>query len=232
MTPDRRYKSSIPKTTLEKVVEISDDGRLVDCFVNEELVGRRQYDEDGHLCYELPIRNGQKHGMVYRWSFDGILESGEPYHEGKPHGVAKQWSPSGKLMGSYRMKYGTGVDLWWNSVDGSGEVPFFLSEVHFMRHGTSHGYTWWINEDQKSVHIERHFLNGVQHGIFREWNERGRLCRGFPQYFVDGTKVKKRQYIRASDDDESLPQFCEDDNDPTRVFPNEISKHLLGDKDA
>ena len=232
MKHDRRYKSSIPGNALEQVFENTDDGRLVDCFLNRKLVGRRQYDENGYLCQEIPLKDGQRHGVVYRWSFDGTLESAEPYNEGLAHGVAKQWSPSGKLMGSYKMKHGTGIDLWWHSIDGTGEAPFYLSEVHYMRHGTSHGYTWWLNEDQTSVHIERHFLDGVQHGIFREWNEQGRICRGFPQYFVNGTKLSKRQYIRASILDESLPRFCENGNDPSRVFPTEISRYLLRHEDA
>ena len=228
MPRDLRYKSSIPSNASQRIVERFDDGRkqMVKCFVNRKQVGRRQYDEDGYLCHEVPLKDGQRHGVEYTWSFDGILDSAEPYHEGKAHGVAKQWSPSGKLMGSYKMTHGTGIDLWWNSVDGSGDAPFFLSEVHYMRHGTSHGYTWWLNEDQTSVHIERHFLDGLQHGIFREWNEHGRLCRGFPQYFVNGIKIRKRQYIGVSGTDESLPQFREEDNAPSRVFPKIISRHL------
>ncbi|MCA8986626.1 MAG: hypothetical protein KDA78_03240 [Planctomycetaceae bacterium] len=201
--------------------------QLVNCFVNRKLVGTRVYDEDGYLCLESPLKDGQLHGIKYTWYFDGILTSAEPFLNGKAHGVSKQWSPSGELIGKYTMTQGTGVDLWWHSVNGSGEAPFYLSEVHCMQDGLPHGYAWWINEDQKTVEVERHFDEGIRHGIFREWNHHGRLGRGFPQYFIKGTKVRKHQYIHFSTKDKSLPVFHDQDNLPNRIFPVEIRQHLL-----
>jgi hypothetical protein len=48
---------------------------------------------------------------------------------GRTHGVARQWSDDGTLIGTYKMKRGAGIDLWW------------------------------LNEDQGSVSEERHFRN-------------------------------------------------------------------------
>ena len=94
------------------------------------------------------------------------------------------------------------------------------------------GSTRISKEDQQTIAVDRNFFDGSRHGIFREWNEHGRLSRGFSQYFVNGTKIVKRQFIRAAGTDKSLSQFREEDNDPSRVFPNEISKQFLRQKDA
>ncbi len=235
MPRDLRYKSSIPSNASQRIVGRFDDGRkeMVECFVNRKLVGRRQYDEDGCLCVEKPLKDGKIHGVLYQWDFDGTLSDATPYRDGKPHGVARQWSASGRLMGKYKMTHGTGIDLWWSSIDPHGwEGPFFLAEVHYEHDGVCHGYSWWINEDQQTISVERHFLDGSEHGIFREWNEHGRLMRGFPKYFVNGAKVVKRQYIRAAGRDKSLPPFREEDNGPSRGFPTEIAKKLLKQEDA
>ena len=172
------------------------------------------------------MKDGIRHGIEYDWRWDGILTAAEPWVNGKPHGIAKQWSQTGVLIGSYSMHHGTGIDLWWESLEYDGRLPFFLAEVHPMRDGKPHGFVWWLNEDQKSVFTEWHFVDGVKHGIFREWKDNG-LRRDSPQYFVGGVKVRKRQYIRAAASDESLPPFREHDNLPTRLFPPEIQKHLL-----
>lgn len=229
MPTDRRYKSSIPADAKPRIVERYDDGRkrCVQYFVNRKLVGERTYDEEGYLYLERPYKDGMIHGVEYWWYFDGVLTSAAPYKDGKPHGVAKQWSQSGKLIGTYKMVHGTGIDLWWTSLNFDDEPPFLLSEVHYVRDGRPHGYTWFLEHDQKSVFVEYHFSEGVEHGIQREWNAHGRLCRGYPQYFVAGKKVDKRRYIRAAAKDKSLPEFRLKDNDAHRVFPKEIRKHLL-----
>lgn len=229
MATDRRYKSSIPADANERIVERYADGlkKNVKCFVNRKLVGTRYYDEEGFLSLERPYRDGRIHGVEYHWYFDGILTSAEPYKNGKPHGIARQWSQSGKLIGTYKMVNGTGIDLWWCSLNYNDEPPFYLSETCYLRDGKRHGYSWFINENQKSVFIENHFVQGTSHGIHREWNQHGRLSRGFPQYYVCGEKVNKRQYIHAAASDATLPPFRHEDNEPLRIFPKEIRKHLL-----
>ena len=229
MRPDRRYKSSIPSSASERVVERYKDGakELAEYFVDEQLVGSRFWDNDGCLSLERPFKDGWTHGIEYRWYFDGVLTSALPYVNGKPHGVAKQWSDSGKLVGSYKMVHGTGIDLFWNELGGIRTAPHCLSEVHYVRDGQWHGYTWWLDQDQASVTVERHYVQGDLHGIVREWNDHDRLRRGFPQYFVKGKRIDKRQYLRAAAADPSLPRFRSEENSPSRTFPEEICKHLL-----
>ena len=190
--------------------------------MNGKVVGIRHFHETGELEYENPLRNGLLHGIVYRSDVPGKLLSAEPYFKGFPHGTAKQWSNDGKLMGTYTMKHGTGIDLWWNPHSENG-LPY-LSEVHYYKEGKRHGFEWWLNEDQGSVHEERHWRNGQMHGIERSWNQQGRLQRGYPRYWLNDVRITKSQYIRACAKDPTLPPFREADNRPQRTFPSALMR--------
>jgi hypothetical protein len=96
----------------------------------------------------------------------------------------------------------------------------------FHRRGQPHGFEWWLNEDQASVHEERHWRAGQKHGIERDWDLKGRLRRRYPKYFVAGQQVTHRQYIKAVAKDASLPPFRKAENRPRRVFPAVIARHL------
>ena len=151
------------------------------------------------------------------------LTSAEPFHEGLPHGVAKQFSANGRVIGTYTMVHGTGIDLWRGErEDGS----IYLAEVLYLRDGRRQGFEWWINDDQKTVYEERHWDEGLLHGIWREWNEAGRLRKGFPKYHLKGEQVTKRVYLKACAHDSTLPAFRIQDNRPARAFPREIRRKL------
>ena len=222
-TPD--YHSSIPRTARKRIGENYSDGttRLVEYVLKGQIVGRQSFFENGQLAMECAFRKGRRHGTMYRWHSSGGLCLAEPFVDGMPHGVAKQWSADGKLLGTYTMVQGTGIGLWRDQrEDGS----VYLAEAHFVKDGCIRGFEWFINEDQRTVYIERSFNESGVHGIWREWNERGRLSRGFPQYYVDNEKVTRRQYLRACKTDRTMPPFRDAENDPARVFPREIAKEL------
>jgi hypothetical protein len=192
--------------------------------IDGELVGCRSLHDSGDVEIDCSLKNGRKHGLLWRFDTPGCLTSVLPYRDGKEHGISRQYQ-DGKLIGVYRLVHGTGVDLW-RCVD-CDDGSILLSEVHYMMDGRpQHGFEWWLNEDQRSVYHERHWLEGDLHGIERMWNDRGRLARDSPAYFVRGQKVTKRQYLRASERDETLPRWREVDNRPARSFPDEISRHL------
>lgn len=220
----KHYRSSIPKVAREHViaVHISGGKYIAEYVYKGEIVGRRYFHEKGELSYEYPIRNGLKHGMHYRSDEPGKILSAEPYFKGLAHGIAKQWSDDGKLIGTYTMKWGTGIDLWWNEY--KDKKPH-LSEVLYLKDGKPHGFNWWLNSNA-TIYWERHFFEGKMHGVEREWNNKGRLRRGYPKYWVNDIKVSKRQYIKDFAKDRELPLFCEKDNLPKRKFSPEIRKHL------
>jgi hypothetical protein len=226
----RKHKSDIPAGARE--VEIRGLSqtenfmyyRVMECTLDGKLVGQRSYDDEGNLMIETPIKDGKKHGREYIWNETGALESVEPFTNGKRHGLAKQYGRNGNVIGTSRFVHGTGFDIWrWEREDGTA----FISEIFSARDGALDGFEWWLNEDQRSVWHERHWQNGYLHGIERMWNERGRLKRGFPKYWIRDQAVRKPVYIRASEKDGTLPSFRQTDNRQQRKFPTEIEQ-LLG----
>lgn len=205
-------------------METYEDGRpqKAEYLVGGAVVGVRFFHESGEPAFEYGLKDGRLHGVLYRWDIPGVLLSAEPYVDGLAHGTAMQWSDDGELVGSYTMERGTGLDLWWGGCGGERA----LAEARFMRDGQRHGFEWWIHPNQWRVTEERHCWRGEHHGIEREWNERGRLRRGFPRYYVDGERVSKRQYLRAQTVRPELPPFREQDQLPEREFPPEVARHL------
>jgi antitoxin component YwqK of YwqJK toxin-antitoxin module len=219
------YISSISVTAKERIVVTHDNGSKARTQYTSggKIVGVRLWDEEGNLELETPLQNQVKHGIEYSWDVPGIINFAEPFENGIVHGQARQWSDNGCLMGTYTMVLGTGIDLWRaEREDGS----IYLAEVLYLLNGQRHGFDWWLNEDQTSVYIERHWAHGQLHGIEREWNKNGRVCRGFPRYNVSGQQVTKRQYIAHCRKDQTLLAFDANDNQSQRVFPSEIARHL------
>jgi hypothetical protein len=226
----KRPKSDIPSEAKEQLVrQYSQEAALIylqvrEYIVDGQVVGQRAYDSKGNLTLETPLKNGKKHGREYVWKDNGTLESVEPYVDGKLHGLAKQYGRSGKVIGTYRCVHGTGFDIWRQEC---GDGPIMISEIHSLQGGRPHGYEWWLNADQHSVWHERHWHQGKVHGIERMWNDKGRLHRGYPKYWIQGQAVNKRIYLKAAKHDENLPIFREEDNHTQRQFPPEIEDMLL-----
>jgi len=224
----KHYRSSIPKTAKERILATHRTGKekyKAEYFVDGNVVGIRYFDQSGQIELERPLKDGLFHGMLYSFE-DGVVISAEPYRNGLAHGLAKQWSFDGELIGTYTMKHGTGLDLW-RCKKNWGDKRVFLAEARFLKDGKWHGFEWWLNEDQKSVHDEQHFWENLQHGVQRSWNCRGRLRRGYPRYWVEGRQVSKRDYLRARTNDPSLPPVRESDNRPRRKFPSEVLAAMI-----
>jgi antitoxin component YwqK of YwqJK toxin-antitoxin module len=217
--------AAIPAEAEERVIERHADGskKSAEYLLHGDLVGRRLFSEAGALELEIAMRNGVSHGPMSEWDGSGHLEFTTAYVDGKEHGTARQWANDGTLLGTYEMNHGTGLDLWWDEREDGSQ---YLSEARYLLAGDRDGYEWWLDEDQQSVWQERHFHHGQEHGIFRRWNAEGRLSRGYPQYFINGRKVNKRQYLRAAQADASLPPFRADDNKPVRQFPPDVAAAL------
>ena len=230
MPAKARFKSSIPPEARPRVVRRHPSGskERVDYLLDKRLVGCRLYDAAGELIYDCGLREGKPHGMAYRFDAPGQLLSATPYKDGLEHGLARQWSADGRrLIGSYRMRHGTGIDLWWQETFTDPPLPY-LAEVRHVAGGQLHGYEWWLNEDQRSVYEERHWRHGRLHGIEREWTPRGALRRGFPRFFLDGERVSKRAYLLAQAEDPALPPLRARDNRNARSFPPAVARLLQG----
>ena len=226
----KRRKSDIPEEAEERLAsEYKEQGHHIlfqvnECILNGKVVGTRSYDREGKLVVETPLKDGKRHGREYRWNEVGALESVEPYFEGKIHGLAKQYGRNGKVIGTYRCVHGTGFDIWRSErIDGS----VVITEIHSLHDGLPHGSEWWLNDDQRSVWHELHWQQGILHGIERMWNNKGSLRRGYPKYWIRGEAVSQRIYLKAAEQDRTLPLFRVDDNRPQRQFPAEIESLFL-----
>jgi hypothetical protein len=198
---DDRYCSDIPERVSPRIIGRHPNGvpSSEEYFFQGLLVGRRHWDPNGHPTLETPLQDGCKQGVEYSWYAAGALTLAEPYTAGLVHG--------------------TGIDLWRTSL---AEGAIVLSEAFSMAHGRRHGFEWWLNDDQATVYEERHWTEGAQHGIERQWNLQGSLRSGYPLFFVAGEQVSVEAYQMASAEDPSFPLYRVGDDRPERDFPVEI----------
>ncbi|MCB1680528.1 MAG: hypothetical protein H6858_02585 [Rhodospirillales bacterium] len=227
------YQSDIPPEAEEKVVSFytedehaREKGGTIhyerrEYILDGELVGYRQFDHEGRLIIETPMKNMRKHGMEYTWYWykPEQLSLCEPYENGRVHGTAKQWTIDGTLMGAYTLDEGTGYDIWRNQ-DEEGNV--FIAEIHTLLNSKLHGFQWWLNPDQKTVLGERSWNNGFLHGIERHWQEDGKLAEGYPKFYIHDREVPKTIYIQEQRRDQALPPYDPREDSNRRTFPPEI----------
>jgi hypothetical protein len=222
----KSMKSEMPDGVIGKPVhgsnkDIDPAFRVVNCFAAGELVGRRIYNRESTLILETPMKDGLKHGREITWDDDGNLLSIEPYGKGKIHGTAKQYGRHGKIIGTYKLNHGTGLDIWRQEEEGN---KVFISEIHSLQDGMPNGYEWWFASSKHDLMQERHWQMGKLHGIERIWNSKGKLRRGYPKFFIADQVVTKRKYAKMALIDQTLPLFQEKENLPNRKLPSEIQK--------
>jgi hypothetical protein len=182
--------------------------------VGGEKVGFRQWDEEGQLEFECAMRGGVRHGHEYRFYPNGGLLEKTTYREGRMHGSGRQWSEDGRLLVTWELVDGTGLDLWCDTLTGT------LAEEHYWPREGELGYERQWNRDEKTIWQEYFYRLGKgYHGVWRQWNASGRPRRGFPRYHVNDRQVTKRQYLKAGERDPTLPPYRPEEDDPHRQLP-------------
>lgn len=215
----------LPASAEARVSEYLADGsvREVAYVLDEEVVAVRLLHENGLVELHSPRRAGVRHGVEGWWDDLGQLRSAAPYLDGLEHGEAVQWGAGGNQLGTYTMRHGTGLDLW-RAQRPDGTV--YLAEVRFLVTGERHGYEWVVAEDQVSVHRESRYAAGTEHGIFREWDEDGRLTGGQPSFYLLGRAVPAEEYAAARLVDADLPAYADVEDLPAREFPTSVQPYL------
>jgi len=226
MNEDPSYISSIPAHAREEdVTGKATGGRrkvVKNYYLGRSYVGQRMY-KNGLLEHECSYKNGKKHGWEYEWNSDGGMAWAIHYDNGIEHGTARVYGSAGALLGSYTMDHGTGIDLWWIEHEGKAQ----LTEARVAIDNRMDGYEYWFHWFSPGVlKKEKWWSKGRRHGIEREWNERGGLRRGFPNYWIHDREVDKRTYERAAKTDPTLRPFRIEENKPDRIFPPEVAVHL------
>jgi hypothetical protein len=213
----RAYRTSIPKHATEVVGSRYPNGskKTAAYTVDGEMVGYREWQPDGHLDFEYGLRNGDKHGYEYRFHENGNLLEKERCRHGRLHGVGKQWAEDGRLLVTWKMVNACGLDLW---CDEEGH----LAQEHLWPRSGELGYKRLWTGDEWTVYEEYFFMLGKgYHGIWRKWNARGLLKRGFPWFFVADRRVRMREYLQARETDTSLPPYLAAADAPHRCLPEE-----------
>ncbi len=209
-----------PKGAHEMLEFTDRDGVTIwDVLWRGKVIGSRTREPDGSLIEEYQVDSrGRQHGFYRNWTC-GRLTFETGFRLGREHGTARQWGLDGRLLGTYRMHEGTGVDLWRDEVGR-------LSEEHNWKDRMLHGFDRWWNGDDQTVHRETHWHNGLLHGIEREWDDKGTLEKGYPRFYVKGKRVTRAVYIAARTRSRTLPRFDEADNTPQRRLPREYARQL------
>jgi len=113
---------------------------------------QRHYYRNGQLREQIPLRNGQRHGVVRNWHRNGALASEEPFVDGLLHGICRHWDETGRLLGEYEMNQGTGVQRSWHD---NGKLQCEISTVRGRFYGRSR--LWLRDGTLLSDHI---YLDG------------------------------------------------------------------------
>jgi antitoxin component YwqK of YwqJK toxin-antitoxin module len=196
----------IPREALEVIKKKYEAGakEYSEYYLDNTKIASRYWYENGQAEFEIFYRDGLCHGPQRRWHVNGQLMWESFYENGEEHGTAKQWNEEGRLLGTYIMNHGTGIDHWW---DDEG----WLAEEHYWKDGKPHGSErWWSKKEQLSS--ERYWKEGELHGIWRDWNYSGKLSRGYPQYYINGERVTKKKYLKATEIDPTLVKYNDKDS--------------------
>jgi len=102
-----------------------------------KTVVQRTYFRPGIVMSEEPYVGGQLHGPRREWHRNGQLAEERIYRHGLVHGLCRQWNAAGKLLGSFPMVNGTGVQKTWHD-NGRLHMEFSTVEGQFC----GHGRTW------------------------------------------------------------------------------------------
>jgi hypothetical protein len=113
---------------------------------------RQTYYRSGQLREQVPLRNGQRHGVVRTWHKNGKPATEEPFQNGLLHGICRQWDEAGRLLGKYRMDHGTGLQRGWHE---NGQLQI---EVSTLRGEFCGRNRIWLRDG--TLISERFYLHG------------------------------------------------------------------------
>jgi antitoxin component YwqK of YwqJK toxin-antitoxin module len=225
MNRETAYVSSIPAEAREKITQQNGDGnpKRTEYYLGNDMVGLRFYGTTGVIESEYSFRNGKRHGWSYSWDILGELLSMEHYENDLSHGTAYQWGHDGRLLGTFTMEHGTGIELWWWEDEDTGIVELHSADSY--RDGVRHGAEWLFYAEDR---LSQEFLwyCGELHGIERSWDEQGNILDDYPRFWIRDTQATEAEYMKACADDPTLPPFRIEDNKPIRDFPLEVAQHL------
>lgn len=201
---------------------------------DKSLIGV-EYHRNGILTKRELYKEGKLHGMQKRRHHNGQLEVEAPYKQGFMHGVFKHWDSQGQLVGKYLMHDGSGVRLLFQD---NGVIGLVDSYVDNLREGWyielyKNGFLEVVNKATKGEFVSKSsaafhdtgnlYLIGItsdkgaiNNGILVYFEKDGKYRESF--FYLNGSKVAKDQYLKASQDNKKIPLLLEN--------PQDYKKHL------
>jgi len=96
---------------------------------------------------------GRIHGVLRRWHKNGVLALEQPHENGVAHGICRQWTEDGKLLGSFKIKHGTGIHRHWHD---NGQLQ---TEVSTLDGALTGRHRSWLPDG--TLVSEQYYLNNV-----------------------------------------------------------------------
>ena len=203
--------------TNEVVTERHDNGlkKLLLVFegtgINEALVGKYGFYEDGLNEFIELYRNNKKNGKSLYWHDNGNQKGELNYKDGKLYGTQKEWHKNGKLhfINTYKdgKKNGLETNYFFDGQkqnegkykdgkqDGLWSGWYNNGQLHFTstyKDGKQDGlYTEWYSHRWK--HGEGNYKDGKQEGLWTWWYKDGNIDK--EEKYDGGYKIEETIYI-------------------------------------
>jgi antitoxin component YwqK of YwqJK toxin-antitoxin module len=175
--------------------------------MGDETVGITYYWDrnKNQLHSEELFKGGKQHGAQRAWHGNGQLRWERPYKDGQMHGTFTQSDKSGKLLGTFVMKEGTGnFQTWYDN----GRLEYIKPYKKGKEHGELRTFY-----DNGILFQAITYKEGKAHGISYLWERSGMLTNDSPKFYIQDERVTKEEYLKAAEKDKSLAPIKASDGD-------------------
>ncbi len=153
----------------------------------------RRFYRNGQLREEIHFLGRQLHGFRRVWHHNGRLALEESYEHGLLHGQCRQWNDRGKLLGSFRMKHGTGIQREWFE---NGQPRLETSTVDGMFTGRTR---FWMRDGTLTVErfaVERHEVSPRRYRAIAKQHPEYPIYRATPLRAskLEADEIERREF--------------------------------------
>ena len=132
------------------------------------------------------MKNGRRHGFVRAWLKNGTLATEEPFRTGLLHGICRQWDEKGRLLGTYKMVHGSGIQRVWHD---NGQIQMEISTVFGEFCGRSR---MWLAD---GTLISEHFCLRQKNVSAEEYRAAAAKDKSLPRFRGQAAKVPPRNSV-------------------------------------
>ncbi len=190
-------------------------------FAGEQLVGERFFYDNKQVQSELVLGVGGRNGICRTWHPNGQPRSLIPYRNGSIDGTAKQWSSDGKLLGSFQMIGGTGMEIVWNEKGAIYSITSYCQGkksglmTKYFPSGSIQSVQTYKDDRMEGLGYLFHSSRAVrQVATFKDdgvigplliLDEAGKPVSGTPTWHFEGKAISREEYEHLRIASPSLP---------------------------